>query len=235
VTDPSLRRTLLKPSALAASTALAALVALTLAAAPPEAMAKGQRTLLQQLRELIRPNPPQAVGGSRGGAALSVCLVTPLFQQDPGGPAMAEVALTRPTLLAAQPLNEVRLLRDGRIVWQQLASSTQAIEGPIPWPLDEPLAPGDTLLLRLRPRGAAGSDFADIQLVAAGASEQQRAQALLADPAARLAAIEAEARAGRAARASELLFAPLDPTPPAISELRAALIAQGCGITPAAP
>lgn len=224
-----------KPSAIATSAALAALVALTLTAAPTEAMAQGQRTLLQQLRELIRPNPPQAVGGSRGGAALSVCLVTPLFQQEPGGPAIAKMALPRPTLLAAQPLNEMRLLKNGRIVWQQLASSSQAIEGPIPWPLDDPLTPGDTLLLRLRPRGAGGSDFADIQLIAASAAEQQRAQALLADPIARLAVIEGEARAGRAALASELLFAPLDPTPPAITELRAALIEQACGITAAIP
>ncbi len=230
MTEPSSRRPVFKPSALAASTALAALVALTLTAAPTDAMAQGQRTLLQQLRELIRPNPPQAVGGSRGPAALRVCLVTPLFQQDPGGPAIAEVALERPTLLAAEPLNEVRLLRNGRIVWQQLASSTQAIEGPIPWPLD-PLAPGDTVLLRLRPRGAAGSDFADIQLVAASESEQQRIRALLADPASRLAVIESEARSGRPNRASELLFAPLDPAPAAVQDLRAALIEQACGIT----
>jgi hypothetical protein len=223
-----------KPSAIAASAALAALVVLTLTAAPTEAMAQGQRTLLQQLRELIRPNPPQAVGGSRGGGGLNVCLVTPLFQQDPGGIAIAEVAMERPTLLAAQPLNEVRLLRNGRIVWQQLASSSQAIEGPIPWPL-EPLNPGETLLLRLRPRGAGGSDFADIQLIAANQVEQQRTQGLLADQRSRLDVIESEARAGRAARASELLFAPLDPTPPAITKLRAALIEQACGITAAVP
>jgi len=234
VTDPSSRCTVFKPGVLAASAALAVLMTITLAGAPDAALAQEQRTLLQQLRELIRPNPPQAVGGGRSGAAATVCLITPLFQQDDGAPARAVVSLSRPTLLAAEPLNEVRLLRDGRIVWQQLASSTEPIEGPILWPLD-PMRPGETLLLRLRPRGAAGSDFADIQLVAADQDEQQRAQNLLADEPSRLAVIEAKARSGRAALASELLFAPLEDPPKAITDLRAALIAQGCGITPAGP
>jgi len=235
VTDPSPSRPLFRPAALAASAALAMLVSLTLAGAPDVVMAQGQRTLLQQLRELIGYNPRQAVGGSRSAAAPAVCLITPRFQQRSDGTAVAEVALLEPTLLAGEALNELRLIKDGRIVWQQRASSTEPITGPITWPLDQPLQPGETLLLRLRPRGAAGSDFADIQLVAAGASEQQRAQALLADPANRLTAIAAEARAGRAALASELLFAPLDPLPPAIAQLRQELIAQGCGISPSTP
>lgn len=223
-----------KPGALAARAALAVLVALTLAASPNGAMAQGQQTLLQQLRELIGYNPRQAVGGSRGVAASGVCLITPRFQQQADGTAVAEVVLPEPTLLAAEPLNELRLMKDGWIVWQQRASSTEPIEGPIPWPL-QPLQPGETVLLRLRPRGAAGSDFADIQLVAAAADEQQRAQALLSDARSRLAVIEAEARAGRAALASELLFAPLQEPPRAITRLRQQLIAQGCGITQPTP
>jgi hypothetical protein len=223
-----------KPGALAARAALAVLVAITLAAASSDAMAEGQRTVLQQLRELIGYNPRQAVGGSRSGAGSGVCLITPRFQHRADGSAIAAVALAQPTLLAAEPLNEVRLIKDGRIIWQQRASSTEPIEGPIPWPL-QPLAPGDTVLLRLRPRGAAGSDFADIQLVAASEAEQQRALTLLSSAQSRLEVVEAEARAGRAALASQLLFAPLDQVPEAITLLRQELIAQGCGISTTNP
>jgi hypothetical protein len=234
VTDLSTPRPIFKPGAIAASAALAVLVAITLASTPSGAMAEGQRTVLQQLRELIGYNPRQAVGGSRSGAGSGVCLITPRFQQHADGTAIATVALPEPTLLAAEALNEVRLIRDGRIVWQRRASSTEPIEGPIPWPL-QPLAPGDTVLLRLRPRGAAGSDFADIQLVAVSEAEQQRALTLLSSGQSRLEVVEAEARAGRAALASQLLFAPLDQAPETITLLRQELIAQGCGITPATP
>ena len=163
---------------IAAHLAAALLLSLTSGAALGGAAAPAQQqSLLQRLRDLIGYNPRQAVGGSRSGSGPDICLITPRFQ--PGdasatAPATATVALARPTLLAAGPLNEVRLERDGRILWQQLASSTKPIEGPIAWPL-EPLQPGESLLLRLRPRGAAGADFATIQLVAAGAADQQRA------------------------------------------------------------
>jgi hypothetical protein len=191
-------------------------------------------TLVERLRRLLNLSPPLAVGGSRSGAGSAVCVISPRFQHHADGRAIAAVALPQPTLLAAEPLNEVRLIKDGRIVWQQRASSTEPIEGPIPWPL-QPLQPGESVLLRLRPRGASGSDFADIQLVAASKVEQQRAQALLNDEPSRLAAIEAEASAGRAVLASELLFAPLDQAPEAIQLLRRELIEQGCGITTTSP
>jgi hypothetical protein len=205
------------------------LMALHLLAIAPAAEAR-RPTLLQRLRELIGLNPRQAVGGSRGASAKSVCLISPRLESS-GSLPTAVVTLPSPTLLAAGELNEVRLEQGGRLLWQQRASSTTPISGPIAWPLP-PLSPGQEMLLRLRPRGASGGDFADIKLQAGSADQQREAQALLADPAQRLQAVEAAARKGRYELASELVFAPLSSPSKELEALRQELLAAGCSVAP---
>ncbi len=61
---------------------------------------------------------PVAVGGSRGGSAMAVCLIAPRTNIDAQGRAMAVTPLPQPTILAADPLNEVRILRGQQVVWQ---------------------------------------------------------------------------------------------------------------------
>jgi len=203
------------------------LMALHLLAMAPAADAR-RPTLLQRLRELIGLNPRQAVGGSRGTSSGSICLITPRLEaSSAASPPTALVSLPQPTLLAAGELNEVRLEHNGQLLWQQRASSTTPIRGPIPWPL-APLTPGQEVLLRLRPRGAAGGDFATIQLRAGTAAQQQQALALLANPSARLQAIAASARNGRSALASELVFAPFPQASEDLKTLRQELLAAGC-------
>jgi len=203
------------------------LMALHLLAIAPAAEAR-RPTLLQRLRELIGLNPRQAVGGSRGESPKTVCLITPrLEDSSSGSPPTALVSLPSPTLLAAGELNEVRLEQNGRLLWHQQASSTTPISGLIPWPLP-PLTPGQEVLLRLRPRGAVGGDFATIRLRAVAAAQQQNAMALLANPSARFEAIESAARNGRPALASELVFAPLAKVPADLETLRQELLSAGC-------
>ena len=131
------------------------------------------RSVIQMLRSFLGVNPPVAVGGSRSGGGQSICLLSPW----PGIP----VGVSNPVLEAVGPLNELRLERDGEVIWQQRASSTQPIEGPIPWPI-KPLEPGEQLTLKIRPRGASGGDFAAFPLRAAGAkvlADNQRQVQLL--------------------------------------------------------
>ncbi len=109
------------------------------------------RSVIQKLRDFLGINPPVAVGGTRSGNALKVCLVSPW----PGQP----VGITSPVLFALGPLNELRLEQGDQILWQLRASSTQAIEGPVAWPI-RPLKPGEVMTLKVRPRGASGGDFA---------------------------------------------------------------------------
>ena len=108
-------------------------------------------SLIQKLRSFLGLNPPVAVGGSRSDDEKLVCLVSPW----PGTP----IGVSTPVLMALGPLNEMRIEKGDQVLWQQRASSTKAIEGPIPWPL-KPLEPGEEFTLKIRPQGAAGGDFA---------------------------------------------------------------------------
>ena len=189
-------------------------------------------TLLQRIRALIGLNRPIAAGGSRSSAALAVCVITPRTELDAKGQAQALVPLPRPTILAAGPLNEVRIDRGDRPVWRQRASSTQAIEGPISWPL-EPIQPGEQLTLLLRPRGASGGDFARIQLTGASATEMSSHQALVdqlgSDAKAWLKAVDTALDRNQVPLAWALLFAPQDPRSAELDELRREVLRRGCG------
>jgi len=135
------------------------------------------RSVIQKLRAFLGLNPPVAVGGSRSGGGQSICLISPW----PGQP----VGVSTPVLQAVGPLNELRLERGDQILWQQRASSTQPIEGPIAWPI-KPLQAGEQLTLKVRPRGASGGDFATYTLRAADAqvlaANDRLAQTLGNDP-----------------------------------------------------
>lgn len=170
--------------------ALAAALLLVLAQPGPRADAQSRPqqlvqpsvTLAQRLRRLLNLSPPLAVGGSRSGAGQRVCLLSPWPTTPPRGQksAVALVPTTTPLLLTDGPLNEIQILRDDRIVWQQRASSTSPISGPLAWPL-APLQPSEQVVLRLRSRGAAGADFAEIRLQAPSAERLQRYQQLLGE------------------------------------------------------
>lgn len=206
--------------------------ALPVPAAPTTATPAPQRSLLQKIRTLLGLNPPIATGGSRQGSVLSVCLITPRLEASTTRAPMATVPIAQPTLLAAGPLNEVRLERNGALLWQRLASSSQPIEGAIPWPL-EPLQSGEPLQLRLRPRGASGGDFADVTLQVAPSVRLQQTEATIhqlgSDPAAWLRMVENLAGDGAPALATALLFASEAPASPLLDQLRSELLRQGCG------
>ena len=207
---------------------------LTLMLGAPAALAESQPvkpTLLQRIRQLIGLNRPIAAGGSRSSAALAVCVITPHTELDTKGLARALVPFPRPTILAAGPLNEVRIDRDGQPIWRQRASSTTAIEGPIGWPVD-PIRPGEQLTLLLRPRGASGGDFARIELTGASASEMEANQALVtrlgSNTNAWLKAVNQALDDGNISLGWGILFSAASPKSTGLNELREAARQQGC-------
>ena len=121
-------------------------------------------TLLQRIRQLLGLVQPVAAGGSRGDSK-QLCLISPYVASTQQG---AITPTATPTIRVLQPLNEVRIEKDGRPLWRKVASSTQAINGLVTWPLP-PLQPGEQVFLVLRPRGAAGADLARVPLQAASA------------------------------------------------------------------
>ena len=201
--------------------------------APAQRLVKASPTLVQRLRQLLNLAPPLAVGGSRSGEAGSVCLISPAPQaratraavDGPSEDALAVTPVAAPTLLAAGPLNEIRLQRDGVMLWRLRASSSQAIDGPIPWPL-APLKPGERLQLLLRPRGASGGDFASVRLQAGNAAELESNLRLIVSLGVEqqpwLDAIE------RTSRSDHALAVALLTSPAAPAEIRAAALELGC-------
>ena len=163
------------------------------------------RSVIQKLRSFLGFNPPVAVGGSRSGGGQSICLLSPR----PGIP----VGVSTPVLQAVGPLNELRLERGGVVLWQQRASSTQPIEGPIPWPI-KPLEPGEQLTLKIRPRGASGGDFAAFPLRAADAkvlAENERQAQLLGNNRNSWFRYIEQLKPGQEAAAASLLSSPQAP------------------------
>jgi len=191
-----------------------------------------QKTGLQRIRELLVLNPPIAFGGSRSGNSVEVCVISPNLAITPSDEAVATVVMKQPTLLAGGPLDEVRIERNGRLVWQRLATSSEPIEGPITWPID-PLQPGEALEVKLRPLGTPRGDFAAIRLIGASAEQMQQAEALVQglgeDPAQWKRAIEKQLEIGQVGMSLELLFDRRSPNSPALDALRRMVYQRGCG------
>jgi hypothetical protein len=168
-------------------------------------LAQPPRSVIQKLRDFLGLNPPVAVGGSRSSGELSACLLSPW----PGQP----VGVSTPVLLAEGPLNELRLEQGDQLLWQLRASSTQAIEGPVAWPI-RPLQPGEVITLKVRPRGASGGDFATYTLRTADAAtlqtNQRQLDALGSDPKAWSRVIESLGPK-QASQAAALLSSPMAP------------------------
>ena len=138
-----------------------------------------QTSLIQFIRQMIGIDHI-AAGGSRVQRVQSICLITPRTEINSDGEYIATASVPMPTLLTAEPLNEVRIYRRGEMVWKDVASSTAAIEGPINWPI-EPVKPEEELMLYLRPRGASGGDFVKITLLGDSKASMNANQKILAE------------------------------------------------------
>jgi len=182
---------------------------------------------------------PALPGPLQGGQAtdrqadpVAVCVVAPRVEAVQQGDAIGVVPTPRPVLLVVEPLLEIRLERAGRVVWRRVANSGEVITGPMAWP-GLPLAPGEVVLLRLRPQQAEPGSFAHVQLIggsAARMAQTARLMAALADrPAAWLKAVDAALDQGDVPLAWTLLFAPQAPLSPELQELRNQVLLQGCG------
>ena len=182
---------------------------------------------------------PALPGPLQGGQAtdrqadpVAVCVVAPRVEAVQQGDAIGVVPTPRPVLLVVEPLLEIRLERAGRVVWRRVANSGEVITGPMAWP-GLPLAPGEVVLLRLRPQQAEPGSFAHVQLIGGSAArmvQTARLMAALADrPGAWLKAVDAALDQGDVPLAWTLLFAPQAPLSPELQELRNQVLLQGCG------
>jgi hypothetical protein len=181
----------------------------------------------------VLPGPIQ--GGQatdRQADPVAVCVVAPRVEAVQQGDAIGVVPTPRPVVLVVEPLLEIRLERAGRVVWRRVANPGEVITGPMAWP-GPPLAPGEVVLLRLRPEQAGPGSFAHVQLIGGSAARMAQTARLMAalaqKPAAWLQAVDAALDQGDVPLAWTLLYAPSAPLSPELQALRNQVLKQGCG------
>ena len=95
----------------------------------------------------------------------SICLLTPTLVRGEDNILSAEIKVDKPTIYSLKPLNEIKIIKDNKILWRKIATSSKKIEGPINWPLD-PIKRGDQFKLSLRAEGASLGSEVNINLIA---------------------------------------------------------------------
>ena len=181
----------------------------------------------------VLPLPFQGLQATdRQADPVAVCVVAPRVEAVQQGDAIGVVPTPRPVVLVVEPLLEIRIERAGRLVWRQVANPGQVITGPMAWP-GLPLAPGEVVLLRLRPQQAGPGSFAHVQLIGGSAARMAQTARLMAamaqKPSAWLQAVDAALDQADVPLAWTLLFAPNAPLSPELQQLRNQVLQQGCG------
>ena len=164
-----------------------------------------------------------------------VCVLAPRVELIPGGMARAVVPISRPTIFAVGAFDALRLERNGNVIWDLRAGAEGPIHGPIAWPV-QPIQPGETLRLGIRPLGADLDAFASIELIGASAAVMRPSNAVLDqlgdDPAAWLKAVGDRLDQSDLALAIALLFAFEGPSGPELDALRREVFQHGCSQGP---
>jgi hypothetical protein len=133
----------------------------------PESVRVVMAGLQQWLEQFLRSQSliPLPVMGTRGGMTHVVRLINPEVKPTTNGSAVAQALCATPSIWVEQPLTEILLIQDKKVLWQLLATRQKPIVGPVKWPLS-PLLPHQRMSVRLRPFGALGGAYAELILVA---------------------------------------------------------------------
>ena len=133
--------------------------------------------VMTRIRQFLGVQPRSvSVGGTRSQGESLVCLLAPGPIQKVGKVSQIQLVQSSPNLVFGSPLNEVEIRSGSAVLWSQLATSKGPIQGRIAWPI-EPIKSNQRLELAMRPRGAAGGDWAIVTLIGAGSDVLQRTAA----------------------------------------------------------
>jgi hypothetical protein len=150
---------------------------------------------IQKLRHLLGLQRPVAVGGSRSPSdqLQRLCVISPLttkvIPQLHHGQLVSEIATAitpsgQPVIVTQKPLVEVLIYASpslsttddkGPLIARWRADNDRHQARSISWPLQRELAPGETVVLELRPSGSQGGDFARLRLTRPAANSQKEA------------------------------------------------------------
>ncbi len=111
----------------------------------------------------------------------SICLLTP---EKNGNQMVAFVSIDRPVIIVREPLSEINISikkSEGKdqVLFRRSTSSKQRIEGPIHWPTNYPIQPGEVFDLSFRPKGFSPGSSAIIQIQANPNTKLQQLDSLI--------------------------------------------------------
>ncbi len=92
-----------------------------------------------------------------------ICLLTPLATKNLSNELQAMVNIDEPVIYSLEPLNEINIYKNGKIIWSKSATSKEKINGYLNWPL-APIKKGDDYKLSLRPESAGFGSNVEINL-----------------------------------------------------------------------
>ena len=92
-----------------------------------------------------------------------ICLLTPLATKNSSNELQAMVNIDEPVIYSLEPLNEINIYKNGKIIWSKSATSKEKINGYLNWPL-APIKKGDDYKLSLRPESAGFGSNVEINL-----------------------------------------------------------------------
>jgi hypothetical protein len=190
------------------------------------------RRVLLGLLSLGTLLPAAAMQIQHEPAAVAVCVVAPRVEPVEDADGAGVVPVPDPSLVVIEPLQELRIERAGLPVWRSQAREGAALPMPFLWPT-APIRPGETVLVRLRPKQAPRDAFAHVLLVGASAGRMAATADLLSSLGRSaqgwLLAIEAALQSGDVPLAWALLFAPQTPLSSDLVALRQEVVRRGCG------
>lgn len=84
---------------------------------------------------------------------LNLCLFTPRISLDNStSTQIADTSIDQPLIFSPDPLNEINISKNGKILWSKNSSFDKKINEPITWPIS-PITPNEEYLLTIRPEG----------------------------------------------------------------------------------
>lgn len=192
---------------------------------------KGKGVYLPVLMLLLGLPSPVRPASEQRQQPVAVCVVAPRVESVDDLDALGVVPLPRPQLVVVEPLLELRIQRQGRPTWQMRGSQALPIGTPLNWPT-APIAPGELVLLQLRPIDAPEETFAHVHLAGASDKRMEDAQALIKSlgqlSEAWLNAFERALDSDDVALAWGLLFHPEAPAASELVALREEVVRRGC-------
>ena len=103
----------------------------------------------------LTPGSYEVVSSTRSFASQknSICLLTPLARTNANDELEAIINIDKPLIYSLKPLNEIKISKNGNVIWSKTASSKNKVTGPLNWPIKE-INEENKYQLSIRPSGS---------------------------------------------------------------------------------